>query len=138
MVRMRRSDRAGRGPGKRQHNQRLHLECLEERVLLSGDAVLRWNSLLLQANLVDHTPALRTGPAQQEGPGATSRAFAIVQAAVYDAVNSIDGSYAAYLTTLPAPGDASIDAAVAAAAHDTLVSLYPNQSATFDAALTAD
>src|SRR5262249_40707376 len=113
-------------------------ENLEQRLVLSGDAVLRWNSLLLQANMIDATPALRTGSASEPGPTFSSRAAAIVQAAVYDAVNSIDGSYTPYLISVPNSGSASIDAAVAQAAHDTLVSLYPNQQASFDAALATD
>ena len=50
--------------------------------------------------------------------------MAMVQGAVYDAVNSIDGGHEAYLDGLPAADPAaSIDAAVATAAHHVLVGL---------------
>ncbi len=135
--RLARQQRKGR-QGKLNVSSRLCLENLEQRLVLSGDAVLRWNSLLLQANMIDATPALRTGSASEPGPTLSSRAAAIVQAAVYDAVNSIDGSYAPYLINVAGAANANVDAAVAQAAHDTLVSLYPHQQATFDAALVTD
>src|SRR5262249_55454625 len=108
---------------------RPHLEALEDRCLLSGDAVLRWNALTLEANAVDHG---LLGAHEQGGPTRTARAFAIVHAAIFDAVNSIDHSYQPYLMEVPnVPSTASIDAAVAGAAHDTLAALYPSQKATF-------
>src|SRR5947209_8133583 len=63
--------------------------------------------------------------------------MAIVQAAVYDAVNSIDPKYTPYLVQIAAPAGASVDAAVAQAAHDTLVAMFPNQQAYFDSALAS-
>ena len=50
--------------------------------------------------------------------------LAMVQGAVYDAANAIDGGYQPYLEDLPdaSPTD-SVDAAVATAAHDVLVGL---------------
>jgi hypothetical protein len=98
------------------------------------DAVLAWNAVLLQANANDFDPAVAPTP-DQPGPGRTARAFAIVHAAIFDAVNSIDRSYTPYLALVPASRGASIEAAVAQSAHDTLVSLYPQQQALFDAAL---
>ena len=48
----------------------------------------------------------------------------MVQAAVYDAVNSIDRGHEPYLPDLPqAPRSASPEAAVATAAHHVLVGL---------------
>jgi hypothetical protein len=61
--------------------------------------------------------------------------MAIVQAAVYDSVNSIDPLYAPYLIQVAAPAGASMDAAVARAAHDTLVAMFPNQQPFFDGEL---
>jgi hypothetical protein len=64
--------------------------------------------------------------------------MAYVQAAVYDAVVAIQGGYAPYHYQLsPRHPDASVDAAVAAAAHDVLVLYFPAQQATFDALLTS-
>lgn len=113
------------------HTRRLTLETLEARTLLSADAVLDWNAMMLQANAVDHGLAAP----DQGGPGRTARAFAIVQAAVYDALNAIEGDYTPYLAGVNAPRSASRDAAVAQAAHDTLAALYPQQRTTFDRAL---
>jgi hypothetical protein len=103
---------------------------------VTGDAVLDWNAALLQANANDYDPTVVKTP-DEKGPTGTSRAFAIVHAAIYDAVNSIDGSYEPYLGWIDAHRNASISAAVAYAAHDTLVVLYPSQVAAFDAQLAA-
>jgi hypothetical protein len=103
--------------------------------LLSGDPVLNWNHTALDAIQND---SYLGDNAQQPGPERASRALAIVQAAVFDAVNSIDGSYDPYLIQVRAAPDASITAAVAQAAHDTLVSLYPAFQSVLDARLSAD
>src|SRR5262245_54828507 len=84
---------------------RLGLQQLEDRTVPS--AVLRWNELLLQANAMDHA-----GTFFQPGPTMTARAFAIVHAAIYDAVNSIVHAYQPYKVELQAAPGASIDAAV--------------------------
>ena len=47
----------------------------------------------------------------------------MVQGAVYDAVNAIDGGHEPYLAGLSAPSSASKAAAVAQAAHDVLYGL---------------
>jgi hypothetical protein len=57
-------------------------------------------------------------------------------AAEFDAYNSIVPAYTPYLTSVPGARGASIDAAVAQAGRDVLVSLYPKQQAEFDSALT--
>src|SRR5580700_530746 len=63
----------------------------------------------------------------------TSVEFAIVQLAIYDAVESIDGHYEPYYTRVPG-ATGSMSAAAAKAGHDTLVGLFPAQSAALDAA----
>lgn len=110
----------------------VQLEQLEDRLLFSGDPVLFWNAVALHAAAVDHGIG---APGVQFGPTRTSRAFAIVQGAVYDAVNSIVPTAAPYLIQVAAPNGASIDAAVAEAAYTALVSLYPYQKPYFDAQL---
>jgi hypothetical protein len=60
------------------------------------------------------------------------RAAAIVQAAVFDAVNGIAGRYAAVHVQPAAPPGPSRAAAAASAAHEALVALFPAQQATFD------
>jgi len=64
--------------------------------------------------------------------------LAMVHIAIYDAVNAIDGypfqAYGVHPTVIP---PASADAAVAAAAHDILVALFPAQQAALDAKYAA-
>jgi hypothetical protein len=126
----------GRSPvnGRRSPAALLSIDQLESRILMSADFVLDWNAVALQAVANDHTPAI-VPVAEQGGPTRSARALAIVQGAVYDAVNSIDGSCTPYLVSLHAPKGASMNAAIAQAAHDALVGMYPHQQAMFDAAL---
>lgn len=65
----------------------------------------------------------------RQSPTATARSFAIVQGAVYDAVNAIAGTpYRPYLIAPRSrPGD-SVPAAVATAAYRTLAWLFPAQA----------
>src|SRR5439155_4985081 len=71
-------------------------------------------------------------------PFVFSRDAAIVSAAVYDAVNAIDRSHTPLFANVKASHGASLEAAAAQAAHDTLAALFPAQQATFDATLAAD
>jgi hypothetical protein len=57
---------------------------------------------------------------------------------MFDAVNAIAGGYRSYTGLGRAREDASMDAAIAQAAHDTLVALYPSQRAALDALLAED
>jgi hypothetical protein len=116
---------------------RLAVEQLEDRCLLSADVVLEWNAVAIEAAKQDHA---LDAPGLQFGPTRTARALAIESAAVFDAVNAIDGSYTPYLVTdVHASAGASIEAAAAQAAHDTLSALYPYLKASmFDPTLAAD
>jgi|RhiMethySRZTD1v2_1073278.scaffolds.fasta_scaffold108605_2 hypothetical protein len=58
-------------------------------------------------------------------PPAAQRAVAIVQVAMFDAVNAIEPRYRPYLVQLPAPSTASKEAAAAAAAGAALQHLVP-------------
>jgi len=62
--------------------------------------------------------------------------LAIVHLAVYDAAVSVTGRYTPY-NAVPASPGGSIDAAVATAAHDVLVGLFPAQKTDLDARLTS-
>src|SRR5690242_14543857 len=98
----------------------LLMEVLEHRRLLSAGAgdsvVMEWNQIGCEAARIDHGIG---APNLQVGPTRTARAMAIESAAVFDAVNTIDGSYAPYLVKdVKASKGASIDAAAAQAAHD--------------------
>ncbi len=95
-----------------------------------------WAEAAMRANAVDHAPPI--GVREQLGPTRSSRAFAIVHIAIYDAINAIFKRYPGYSGYLAAFADSSVDAAIAQAAHDTLVYLYPHQASRFDAWLQAD
>ena len=70
-------------------------------------------------------------------PPAAQRVVAMVQVAMFDAVNSIERRYRPYLVQLPAPAAASKEAAAAAAAGSVLASLHPQAQAELKAATTA-
>ena len=89
------------------------------QAVTADDAVLDWNRYAVEALV--NAPAAPT-PGLGQGPTVAILHLAMVQGAVYDAVNMIDGGHDAYLDDLPAaPGSASKSAAVAKAAHDVLV-----------------
>ena len=85
------------------------------------DAVLDWNQYAVEALVnVPNGPVPNAGQA----PTVAMLHLAMVQGAVYDAVNMIDGGHEAYLDDLPsAPASASMPAAVATAAHHVLVGM---------------
>jgi hypothetical protein len=58
-------------------------------------------------------------------PGEAAVYMGIVHAAIYDAAVAIKGGYRPYAPTPRAPVDTSPDAAIATAAHDTLIGLQP-------------
>src|SRR5512146_35490 len=68
-----------------------------------------------------------------QSPAAEARCAAIVQLAVFEALNGIHRKYEPYLVTQRAPHGARAEAAVARAAYITLKALYPAQAATFEA-----
>jgi len=87
--------------------------------------VLQWNKTLL---------AIVRTPGAQPATIHPTRSFAIMHAAIYDAVNAIDGSHTPYLIHLTGVSPiASQETAASAAAHEVLVTLYPNFQATLDA-----
>jgi hypothetical protein len=91
------------------------------------NVVLQWNRVLQET--------IRT-PGQHPPTIFPVRSFALMHAAIFDAVNSIDGTYTPYLTLVPASRRASQEAAAAKAAHDVLVALYPTRQDVFAAELT--
>jgi hypothetical protein len=100
-----------------------------------------WNQAALRLIAVDHTPPFTSGisvGAEQLGPTRTSRVLAIVHIAIYDALNAICTRYPPYSGPLTAFADSSPDAAIAQAAHDTLVALYPRRATLIDQWLQAD
>lgn len=72
------------------------------------------------------------------GPGAPGhRMMAIVQVAVFEAVNSIDPRYVSYMPRGAAAPGASVDAAVAASNRKVLAALMPGEMAVIEAAYEA-
>ena len=96
--------------------------------LTSENVVMRWNRVLMET--------VRT-PGQHPATIMPVRSYAIMHAAMFDAVNSIDGGYTPYLTDVPGSKRASLEAAAAQAAHDVLVGLYPTRQTVFAEELTA-
>ncbi len=93
----------------------------------SVDVVVEWNRTLLSI--------IRT-PGAQPPTVHPTRSFAIMHAAIYDAVNSIVRTHTPYVAlVVPASRDASQKAAAAAAAHRVLVVLYPAFQPALDAEL---
>jgi hypothetical protein len=107
----------------------------------STDPIHRWNQIAIDASGLDHTPVAAGENrvfGEQLGPTRASRAIAIVQIAVFDAENAIYRGYRGYADREIAPRGASEEAAVAMAAHDTLVALFPSQQSRFDQFLASD
>jgi hypothetical protein len=93
---------------------------------IAADAVIEWNANAQAAIIAT----------AGQGPTVAYLHLAMVQGAVYDAVNAIEGGYEPYLgaPSTADPEDSS-PAAAAQAAHDVLVGLFPAQQATLDAKL---
>ena len=110
----------------------IHVEPLGNRALYSQafatDVVLEWNQVLIDTLRRDATLPLPTW---------SSRSGAMMHAAIYDAINSIDMIAQAYLTTAPVAKGASTTAAAAAAGWRVLSAIYPDQQSDLDAALSA-
>jgi len=91
----------------------------------SVNAVVQWNRELL---------AIVRTPGAQPGTLHSTRSFAIMHAAIYDAVNAIDKTHHSHLIrTFGIVRGTSEDAAADAAAHEVLISLYPSLQSTIDA-----
>jgi len=93
----------------------------------SVNEVVQWNKILLTI--------VRT-PGAQPATVHPTRSFAMMHAAIYDAVNAIDRSHSLYLIDVAdVSKHASQAAAAAAAGHEVLLALYPNFKTTLDADL---
>jgi hypothetical protein len=95
----------------------------QAQVPASGDPALYWNQVL------------SSGLAGS--PTVTSRSYAMVSAAIYDAVNATTGeTHNAFVTGVATPGG-DTRAATAVAAYNMLVALNPSKIAVYDASLSA-
>jgi hypothetical protein len=91
-------------------------------VAARADAVTDWNAIA--SNAIVTTAG--------QPPAVSALSFAIVQGAVYDAVNAIDGGYRPYLVRPAANPWDSEAAAAAAAAYQVLIWLFPGQKPTLE------
>lgn len=92
-------------------------------------AVARWNETATRVVLAT---------SQTATPSASAIYVAIAQAAVYNAVMAIEGTHTMYRSSLTADRPASVDAAVATAAHDVLVHYFPAEQAALHSQRDAD
>jgi hypothetical protein len=90
----------------------------------ASQVIRDWNAAALDAIRTESTP-----------PPKASRALAIVQASVFDAVNGFIRGYQHYHVAPAARLGTSVTAAAAQSAYTALVALLPNQKAQFDALL---
>ena len=90
------------------------------------DVVIDWNLTMLATFWSVNLP-----------PPVGNRDGAIVQAAVFDALNGIERRYTPIHVAAAAPPGASRQAAVVSAAYTALVSLFPTQKASLDAAFAS-
>src|SRR5580693_7692077 len=88
-----------------------------------ADAVLDWNLI-----------AVNTSIANGQNPFAQARYAAIVQLAVFEAVNAITRDYQPYLGSIVAPHGASADAAAIQAAYRVLSTYFPASASTLGTA----
>ena len=95
----------------------------------ASNVVVEWNRTLL---------SLVQTPGAQPATIQPTRDFAIMSAAVYDAVDAIDPDHPQYLLHLTASHSASQDAAAAQAAHDVLTTMFPKSTAALDQQLASD
>ena len=95
----------------------------------SGTIVIDWNKELLH---IVQTPGAQPATIHP------TRSYALLHAAIYDAVVSITRDAPAYLFTVSAPNSVRADAAAAQAGHDILGGLYPKWKAALDQQLASE
>src|SRR5580704_8238653 len=103
--------------------------CMLMATLLFGPAVAKADAVL-DWNLI----AVNTAIANGQSPFAQARYAAIVQLAVFEAVNAITGDYRPYLGSTVAPHGASADAAAIQAAYRVLSTYFSASASTLGTA----
>ena len=92
----------------------------------SAETIIEWNQALVTT--------LSTAGATDPNVFFT-RPIAVLNVAIFDAVNSFGRVYTPYLGVVTVAADASPDAAAAQAAHDVMVSMFPSQRSVYDSLL---
>jgi hypothetical protein len=85
--------------------------------IAKADPVLDWNVIAVDAAV-----------ANGQNPFAQARYAAIVQLAVFEAVNAVTGDYRPYIGGIDAPRGASADAAAIQAAYRVLITYFPSST----------
>lgn len=85
----------------------------------SADVITDWNNMLLQTFAQE---------GQNASPPGNARALGMMGAAMFDAVNSVNRNFSAYLGYYDTTGPTSMEAAAAQAGYDVLMSLYGSNS----------
>ncbi len=102
-------------------------------------SIAYWNATAINCTGLDHSPTDADHTfGEQLGPCRASRAMAIVHVAAFEALNAVVGGYDSYVGLPTATEPTSARAAVAQASHDALVAMFPSQTSSLDAKLTAD
>src|SRR5215467_8397129 len=96
------------------------LVALASPTVVRADAVTDWNAIASTAIVVT----------AGQPPPVSALSFAMVQGAVYDAVNAIDRSHQPYLVQPPSNPTDSKEAAAATAGYQVLIGLFPTQQST--------
>jgi membrane-associated phospholipid phosphatase len=103
--------------------------CVLMATLLFGTAVAKADPVL-EWNVIAVDTAVTNG----QNPFAQARYAAIVQLAVFEAVNAVTGDYRPYIGGIEAPHGASADAAAIQAAYRVLSFYFTASASTLDAA----
>ncbi|ACR29039.1 vanadium-dependent haloperoxidase [Burkholderia glumae] len=98
---------------------------------------LEWSDHQLTLSIVEWAERAKTFTQKSLAGGATpsvatTRALSWTTLAMFEALNAVDHRYRSYAGVTLADGEASGDAAVLTAAHEVLVSLYPDQRSDLD------
>jgi len=94
-----------------------------------ADAVTDWNAAL------ESTLIMPPASPNERGPAVPARTYAILHAAMFDAVNGISRRYEPLHVTNAAPPGARANAAAIQAAYTVLMALRPANQAVWDAQL---
>ena len=120
--------------------QRLKNQTIARSSTDTTDRIRVWHEIVLDSVAIDHTPDPDTGDVDfvQGGPTRTSRALAMTQIAVFDAVNAFELNFVPYNDIGSVGNDVSIDAAIAYASFTVQLHLFPDQSDRLESLLQSD
>ena len=96
-----------------------------------AEVVFEWNGILERSLALPPPPGVPPAGLQ------AFRYFAMLNVAMFDAVNSVEDRYQPYRVRVRFAHGASAEAAAAQAAHDVLAAVLPVNIAAYDAALAA-